>query len=263
MMYQVAYYCLLLLLLPLFPYFMWVAKRLKATLPKLPPAAEPQQTIGQGDHTLHLLAVGESSMAGLGVDNHRSSLAGYTAQYLAKVWEVKVQFQVIARNGYTAERVAHKLLQKEEVNHTPDVILVALGGNDTFRFHSPKRWIKGCAATVQRLHAAYPNAAIVFAQLPFIKFFPAFPPLLQWGTNLLLQLHHRALKHWVAAQPNVYFNAERLTMDEWIDRADGVNDRSAFYSDGIHPSELTYRIWGDTMGEYIVDNLASLPTSLQ
>lgn len=254
-MFQIAYYFLLLLLLPLFPYFIYVGKRLRKKMPKLPPADAPKQTIGHGVQTIHLLAVGESSMAGLGVENHSKGLAGYTSRYLAEFWQTKVQFQVIAKNGYTAERVAHKLLPKEKAAFSPDVILVALGGNDTFRFHSPRRWINGCADTVKILQEDYPGAAIVFTQLPYIKFFPAFPPLLRLGANLLLQLHHQALKKWVTTQPHVFFNHERLTLDQWIDRAGGVDNRQAFYSDGVHPSELTYRIWGETMGEYIGTNI--------
>lgn len=257
-MFQVAYYLLLIVLLPLFPYFIYVGQRLRKNMPKLPPAADTRQTIGAGNQTINLLAVGESSMAGLGVNNHKASLAGYTSKTLADAWQVKIQFQVIARNGYTAERVAHKLLRKEQAAFAPAVILVALGGNDTFRFHSPKRWIKGCADTVKELQTQYPGAPIVFAQLPFIKFFPAFPPILRIGSNWLLQLHHRALKKWVANQSNVFFNEERLSLEQWIERAGGIDNRLDFYSDGVHPSELTYRIWGETMGEYIANTLPNL-----
>lgn len=257
-MFQIAYYLLLILLLPLFPYFIFVGKRLRKNMPKLPPAAAPKQTVGSGDHTIKLLAIGESSMAGLGVDNHKKSLAGYTSRTLADAMQAQVRFQVIARNGYTAERVAHKLLHKEQADFSPDIILVALGGNDTFRFHSPRRWIKGCADTVRELHQQYPGAPIVFVQLPFIKFFPAFPPILRIGSNWLLQLHHRALKKWVATQQKVYFNQERLSLEQWIERAGGIDNRLDFYSDGVHPSELTYRIWGETMGEYIAKTLPQL-----
>lgn len=257
-MYQLAYYGLLILLIPLFPYFIYVGRRLRKNMPKLPPAADPKQTVGEGANTINLLAVGESSMAGLGVDNHKKSLAGYTSLTLAENWQVQVQFQVIARNGYTAELVAHRLLHKEQADFSPDIIMVALGGNDTFRFHSPKRWIKGCSATVKELQKQYPDAPIVFTQLPFIKFFPAFPPILRIGSNWLLQLHHRALKKWVATQPKVYFNQERLSLEQWIERAGGIDNRLDFYSDGVHPSELTYRIWGETMGEYLAKTLPEL-----
>lgn len=257
-MFQLAYYLLLVLLLPLFPYFIYVGQRLRKNMPKLPPAADPKQTIGTGTQTINLLAVGESSMAGLGVDNHKVSLAGYTSKTLSDKWHVQVQFQVIARNGYTAELVAQRLLHKEHADFSPDVIMVALGGNDTFRFHSPKRWIKGCADTVNELQKQYPGAPIVFAQLPFIKFFPAFPPILRVGSNWLLQLHHRALIRWVAGQSNVYFNHQRLSLEQWIDRAGGIENRLDFYSDGVHPSELTYRIWGETMGEYMAETLPDL-----
>jgi lysophospholipase L1-like esterase len=53
-------------------------------------------------------------------------------------------------------------------------------------------------------------------------------------------------------KPNMYYNNEVITLKTWSKRNTlPTNDSKLYFSDGMHPSELTYKVWGKETGLFI------------
>ena len=53
---------------------------------------------------------------------------------------------------------------------------------------------------------------------------------------------------------NVYYNQEIIKLDDWITKLNQQYQAADFFSDGVHPSQLTYQEWGKNFAEFLVDN---------
>jgi lysophospholipase L1-like esterase len=50
----------------------------------------------------------------------------------------------------------------------------------------------------------------------------------------------------------MYYNNEVITLKTWSKRNTlPTNDSKLYFSDGMHPSELTYKVWGKETGLFI------------
>ena len=109
--------------LPLIPIIYFQGKRIKATVPVLPDAIGPEGVEGQSDQQINLLTLGESSIAGVGVDHHKNGLTGALAQSLFQKYNSKINWKVVAKSGYTAQRVVRELVPQIG-NFQPDIIVI-------------------------------------------------------------------------------------------------------------------------------------------
>ena len=67
----------------------------------------------------------------------------------------------------------------------------------------------------------------------------------------LVELLGDSLNSLVQEFPQVYYNAERIQLDVWQERHGVSGDVRQYFSDGVHPSLLTYQIWARDMAGYI------------
>ena len=79
--------------------------------------------------------------------------------------------------------------------------------------------------------------------MPPIKEFPAFTNLIQFSIGNLVEILGRELGRIVKDHDNVFYFGERITLEKWIDKLDAGLDKDDFFSDGVHPSKLTYQTW--------------------
>lgn len=230
------------------------AVRIKRSIPKLPPASGPVGLAGTNNNkaSRRILFIGESTLAGVGVKTHADGFAGTMAQELATAWDVPVHWKVYAQNGYTAERVRKELLPTI-TEDSADWIVVGLGGNDAFGLHSPARWRKAIDALITDLQKRFPDTPIAFANMPPIKIFPAFTPLMKWTVGNLVEWLGDTLEQVVANYSKVFYNPERIEFTTWQKRHDVSGEVSQFFSDGVHPSELTYQVWAKDMACFVLD----------
>ena len=49
-------------------------------------------------------------------------------------------------------------------------------------------------------------------------------------------------------------NGDVITIDAWTKRLNIDADKSAFFSDGVHPSKLTYQVWAKDLSRFIADS---------
>ena len=104
------YFWWLISSIPQLPFIYFQGKKIRESVPILPEAEGTIGTIEIGaSKTLKLLTIGESTIAGVGAKTHEEAFTGTLAKLLSKKTKSNVDWQVYARSGYTAKRVAYKL----------------------------------------------------------------------------------------------------------------------------------------------------------
>jgi len=236
---------------PLLPILYFQGKRIRKTIPKLPEATGTTGIHDAGNaQSFQLITIGESTIAGVGAQFHETAFTGTLAAELAKQVSANISWKVYAKSGYNAKLVREKLIKKIE-EQPVDLIVIGLGGNDSFELNSPKRWNKDIRALIARIRESYPTSPIVFINMPPIKEFTAFTGAIKFVIgNLVLHLG-KELEKVVKAYENVHYYAKALQYDDMISRLNVDAKPSDFFSDGVHPSELAYQIWAKDVAEFI------------
>jgi hypothetical protein len=102
---------------------------------------------------------------------------------------------------------------------------------------------------IRSLRAKLPNVPIVIAALPPVGHFPALPGLVRRGLGVLVNLHGIALRRLPFRFSKVFFPGGPLRASTWINNSTDLKD---FFSDGIHPSALAYRLWAEDTLRFMV-----------
>ena len=235
----------------LLPILYWQGKRIRSRVPKLPAAKAPRGKAGVGEQPpFQLVTLGESTIAGLGVVTHKEGFSGTLAAHLSDQLERQVEWEVYAKSGYTAADVRRQLVPKLPAE-APDLIVIGLGGNNAFGLHPPWVWRRQVRQLIQDLRKRYADTPIVFTDMPPVKSFPAFTPLMRFLIGNLVEMLGRTLAKEVARHPGVYYYDHVITFEDWSKRL-GVSGQAAdFFSDGVHPSQLTYQVWARDIANFI------------
>lgn len=240
--------------IPLLPIMYNQGKRIRKTIPSLPEAKGTSGTAMEDldNGSLRILAIGESTFAGVGVATHAEGFAGSFAKSLGELYNRSVTWKVYAKSGYTARMVRERLLPKIEETHA-DLILIGLGGNDSFTLNRPSQWKKDINNLIEELRTRYPETPIVFTNMPPIKEFPAFTKLIHFVVGNLVEILGEKLNELVKNHPKVYYNSDVLTIDHWSKVLGVPPDKSTFFSDGVHPSKFTYQVWAQEMARFVIE----------
>jgi lysophospholipase L1-like esterase len=245
-------------LVPLLPLMYIHGKRILNSVPKLPDAEGPEGVVvGNDRRPLRLLVVGESTMSGVGVATHEEGFSGALARTLGAEWRTEVQWKVYARSGYTLKRVRHELLPViTESENEIDLIVVGMGGNEAFKLNTPGGFRCDMQAVIDDLRAKFgPDVPIAFPNMPPIKEFPAFTSLIKFTLGNMVEYFGQELEELLKDQPNTYYNPEVIRLDYWTKELNMDNDPTAFFSDGVHPSGLTYQTWAKDFGKFLAREL--------
>lgn len=243
-----------ILAVPLLPVMYFHGKKIKALVPELPEAKgiEGKSTVNSKS-SIRLLTIGESTIAGVGVATHNEGFTGTLANELSLKLNANVQWKVYARSGYTAKRVREKIIPKITEQST-DIIVIGLGGNDAFTLSSPAKWKLDINELIVAVKEKFGETPIIFTNMPPIKEFPAFTPLIKLIIGNLVELLGEELNKLISAYSNVYYYSTKITMTDWMNRFDKQARISDFFSDGVHPSKLTYQIWAKDIAGFLLEN---------
>ncbi len=256
MILNVRYVLLFIITIPVSPFLYIQSKWVRRKVPDLGEADDPAGVIElSSQHRLKCLCLGESTMAGVGVRRHLDGLAGNIAKTLSSNLNTSVSFEVFAKSGYTVREVFRKLLPAMEM-HRPDIIILAIGANDAFAMTPPWRLYRQTRDLVAALKNKYPSSFIVFANMPPIRDFPALTPMLRWFLGHYIKLIGDAIDEACHNTESVLYYPRQVTIEDWVHRLKVIDDPSAFFSDGIHPSRLTYEIWGKDIIDFVTGSSA-------
>lgn len=194
--------------------------------------------LGDGPHTLRLLIAGDSSAAGVGVDDQDHALAGYLTRALHARTGRPLQWALRARSGLTTADV-HALL-RDDPPMEADVVVVVSGVNDLIEQIPSHKAVQHREALAQWLLDEYRAAHVVFASLPPVHRFPLLPQPLRYLAGADARRHNRALAEWAATRPGVSHAPIELELDP-----------ENMAADGFHPGEPVYWACGEALAEHI------------
>lgn len=239
-----------ILVAPLMPIVFFQGKRIRNNFPTLPEAKTPKGVCGEHfAEELRVIGLGESTMAGVGIDLHDNALMGQFSNQLAQILQKRISWQVYAKSGLTAEQTRLQILPSIDEKQV-DLFVVSLGGNDTFQLNSPKEWSEQIILLIEQLRVLFPETPILFTTMPPVHTFPAFTGSIQFVLGNLVKMHGRQLNKTIKSFEQVYFDPETIDLKSWLKKLPH-HKKDDFYSDGVHPSSLTFKIWGKEMAELI------------
>lgn len=219
----------------------------RARISKLPEAGGPRQgRVDGGSNLLRLLLLGESTVAGVGVADHNTGLAGQTARSVVATTGATVDWTVHAFNGITAAGLRSSLGQLP-ANTRADLIVIALGANDVFRLQGPVKWERDLRALIDDVRERFGFAPVMLCATPPIGQFPGLPQPLRSVLGMRAHLLDHATEHLTGHMTAVHFVPVAISPDP-----------SLFSADGIHPSAACYAIWGRVIAEAALDHLPRL-----
>jgi hypothetical protein len=88
--------------------------------------------------------------------------------------------------------------------------------------------------------------------MPPIKEFPAFTSAMKFVLGNLVELLGKKLEQVVAQKSYVYYQSQNITLKDWIARMNIEHTEKDFFSDGVHPSLLTYQTWAKDFSDFII-----------
>ena len=214
------------------PVLLPLAIHTRRTALRLPPASgSATGQAGQGEPMLRLLAIGESTVAGVGVDKLGQALTAQVAEALAEGGRA-VRWSAFGENGITAHEAAERLLPAA-LQESAELVLLVFGVNDTTHFSSQSQWLDGLTRLADAWQAR--GAQVVVTAVPPLGHFSALP----WLMRRLLGWRGRILDRELRAL------AQRLGLHYC---AAGVEFEAEFLAeDGYHPSALGYRAWARSL----------------
>ncbi|MEQ9301287.1 MAG: SGNH/GDSL hydrolase family protein [Cyclobacteriaceae bacterium] len=205
--------------------------------PRLPEAKDP--TEGRSTTALFpplkLAFIGESTIAGVGAYDMKNALTGHTIKALEQHYCVK--WSIVGHNGIRIAELQPYLTGKLLADK--QAIVVAIGANDTTKLTKFSDWVDGLHKFIAEIRR-HTDAPIIFSQLPPTHLFTALPQPLRAVVGQRAKLFDKALRKVCKATDLCHY----LLLN--------FKPKPGYLAtDGYHPSELAYQVWGERMGEFI------------
>jgi lysophospholipase L1-like esterase len=189
--------------------------------------------------------LGDSSAAGVGVAEQSQALAGFLPPALARHAKVRVQWQLLARSGWTSAQCLEQL--RGHAAMRADIAVVVLGVNDVVDQVPSQRAVAARQAIANRLRNAHGVAHVVFAPLPPVHHFPGLPQPLRWVAGRDARRHDDAVAAWARTRGDVSHLPIELPLN-----------RELMAADGFHPGQAVYRICGTALAQHIAHDVLPL-----
>ncbi len=250
---QLKYYLRLAIAAPFMPLLHKKVDRIMKDMPDLPAPEDIRKQVNNAQ--VHVLSVGESSIASIGVDTQENGLTGFLAQQIEAHHKVPVSYEVIAKSGYTAAMVHDELLPTIQ-SKAADIIMIGLGANDTFKLSKPSKWRSDLTNILDFLTKRFNDTPIVFINMPPTTEFPVFDKMLKYFVSKQMLILRSELQKLIPSYPHAYYIPHKLTAERLIKKYNIKGKQIPdFYSDGVHPSKLTYNMWAREIFEFIQQNV--------
>ncbi len=219
----------------LLPVYIIEGLRARANSVRFAPAPGPQSGVieGQGE-LINLLVVGDSSVAGVGLDHTSNGLTHKLATSLSQASGRPVKWRASGSNSATSAQIRDVVvpnLLAEDFTH----VFISIGFNDLKNFKSGKAWKKGFGELIYALRAKYPQARLYWPCLMS----PNYVPALSKALAGVLQ-PRRDMINRVGSQ--LCFERGAIS----IAAIPEITSR-AFCEDGVHASPLGNQLWVDHM----------------
>jgi lysophospholipase L1-like esterase len=210
--------------------------------PRLPGASGPVMGSIPGVFpALRLLVLGESTVDGVGAVSQEEALTGQLAHALARRTGREVAWQAVGRTGANARVVYDELLT---LARPADLVVIALGVNDTIELHSAARFRRDLLRLTVALRRRLGRVPVLLAGVPPMDRFPALPQPLRAVFGLRSAALDAAAAS-LAALPGVGH----------VPMPAALLDPGIFAADRFHPGPAGYHIWGEQLAAIGVETL--------
>jgi lysophospholipase L1-like esterase len=199
-----------------------------ATVPRLPAPSAPAGVVRGAPPALTVLGIGDSIIAGIGVETQSDSLVAQLAAQLGRAGQ-EVRWASAGVAGATAAALSGLL--GVPVASPPDLVLLSCGVNDVVRGHEAAGFGTALAEFFHMVRARWPGTCVVHAGIPPLESFPALGPHL----GRLLGAHG---VRCIAAARRAAIGAGALYAD--FPRDVGA---AQFARDGFHPNAAGCAAW--------------------
>ncbi|MEP6569572.1 MAG: SGNH/GDSL hydrolase family protein [Acidobacteriota bacterium] len=228
---------------PLLPLLLLQGYWLRRTTPRLPDAAGPLQgNIPGAGEPLRLIALGESTVAGVGARTHETGLAGQLGLALSQYAGRSVEWAVVARSGINARQCRTELVPRL-ADQRADVVMIALGVNDAIEFHTARRWAMDMKGLIEDVRSQVGDPLVLLSGVPPLNQFPALPQPLSFVLGARSAALERASLKMVKKLKRVVYVPFRIERE---------NAGDLFCADGFHPSEFGYSEWAEQLAAAFV-----------
>jgi lysophospholipase L1-like esterase len=203
-------------------------------VPRLPSASPPHRGEVPGlGAPIRVLAIGESSISGVGVSCSTQSMTAVTARTLARRTGRAASWRVHGFSGATA-RQAMKQLMPRIAREPADLVIIAFGVNDATSYRSPGAFADDLVALVTAARQRVGDAAVVIAGVAPLTSFPALP----WPLRTILGWRTAALQ---AAADRLAARMPKVA----VERFAAPPGPELFAEDGFHPNPRAHALWGE------------------
>lgn len=186
--------------------------------------------------SLSLLIVGESPVAGIGVEHQSCGVAARTADRLQRLSGRRVVWQAFGWDGIKASQLRLSLAEIGLLR--ADVAIVAMGVNDTTKLTSLRRWRYEILTLITLLREL--NCTGVFlSAIPSMEHFSALPRPLNYVLGVRAALLDRVLRKFTDDDIAGYIAAQVPLEPEYL------------AVDGYHPSSLGCEVWATELAQAV------------
>ena len=210
---------------------------LRRTATRLPEATGNRTGVNGQGQPLHLLAMGDSIIAGVGTGIMEYSLPVQFAKALAKSRRYRVHWRVEGKNGADISQLRHYAGQIEE-DQMADVILISIGVNDVTGLSSARHWSSELNRLLLELRYKWPQASVIVMGLPPMSKFPLPPQPLRFTLGL-----RAATLDSIAGE----LLADHTNMLHVPTEMDPIHHD--FCEDGFHPSAKACEFWAEELAQ--------------
>ena len=227
-----------ILILPFAPFLYLLGQYTRRKVGRLPDAeGEKTGKFINGEQSVKLLVLGESTAAGVGARTHETALAGQFARFLGEKVGASIEWRVVGRTGITVKETIRDLLPQIP-NEKYDYIMLALCGNEVLSLHSPRVFRRDMRKLIEILREKNADATFFITNAPAVRLSPVLPFPIKFILGHLSALHDANAREFTPEMPKVfYFHQPSSVPDD-------------FFADGLHPSEKGYTVWSKSMVEF-------------
>lgn len=213
---------------------------------RLPEARGEKTGLCGNGEPLHLLAMGDSIIAGVGTGTVIRSMPVQFAHALADRERRRVHWRVDGANGADISDL-QKQVEKLDQRLKADVLLISIGVNDVTGLTTKWDWKTRLISVTKNLRLKWPEAAIIFLGIPPMSRFPLPPQPLSFTLGLRAAVLDAISIDILTNQANM------LHVPTEIDP-----DHPDFCEDGFHPSANACGFWAERLVEKFRSDTLSL-----
>jgi len=203
-----------------------------------PPPGANSGALGQG-RRIHLLAAGDSIIAGVGAARQEQTLPLQFARALSSTLNVRIDWRIQGRNGMDLADLVVDLAALEP-SVPADIILLSIGVNDVTGLSTTRAWSRQLQLMVKLIRSRWPAALVVFAGLPPMGCFPLPPQPLRYSLGLRAEMLDRIARNLLSQQSRMVHIATEIH-----------SPQHDFCEDGFHPSENSYALWAEELARRV------------